>query len=276
VKKILAVLDGSKKNEAVQKYAIQLAKSLNCSLLGLAVLDVPWITASQPEPLGGSSFKLQRDEILIHNTEEHIKTLFQNFKNACEKENVAYEARETQGFPSLEIEDCLHECDALIIGNTTDFHFDLDKDTDWAVKHVIRSSARPTFVIPELSSTPQKILAAYDGHQQSSKALHLFFLLGLAEGKEITILTIQTDKAAAEKIAQKALKLCQLYNVKASIQTVITDDAPENVILDTAKNEGSNLIVMGAFSNNMLKEAIFGSCTKYLMKKSLIPLFVFH
>src|SRR5215510_15202139 len=103
LKKILLVLDSSKPGIMAQEYAIKLAKQFKSSLTGLGVLDTPWITAAQPEPLGGAAFKIHRDDVVLRQSQEHIEFLLNDFKKDCQTGSIVFQALETEGFPAVEI-----------------------------------------------------------------------------------------------------------------------------------------------------------------------------
>ncbi|ARN84016.1 universal stress protein [Candidatus Nucleicultrix amoebiphila] len=276
MKKILVVLDASEIGQATQQYAIDLAKQFSTPLTGLAILDTPWITASQPEPLGGASFKMVRDDVLIEKSHAHLKEQMDLFKNRCAREKVNSIVLEASGFPETEIERLSYEHDLIVIGRTTDFHFELDDDSDLTVKHVVRDNPRPIITIPGKSSLGNKVLVAYDGSLQTARALHMFLLLGLGIDKELSILTISPTKEQAEEIGKKAKSISELYGAQVRLISVASDEKPEEIILKESQNNDYSLIVMGAFHKTIITEALFGSCTRNIMKRSNLPLFIHH
>ena len=77
IQRILLVLDSSEPGIQAQHYALKLAKSSKAFVTGVGILDTPWITAAQPEPLGGSAFKLQRDDAVIEQSHDHLQSLIE-------------------------------------------------------------------------------------------------------------------------------------------------------------------------------------------------------
>jgi nucleotide-binding universal stress UspA family protein len=49
-----------------------------------------------------------------------------------------------------------------------------------------------------------------------------------------------------------------------------------SVILSEAKRLHAGLIVMGAYGQPLIKETVFGSVTARVLKKSNLPLFLYH
>ncbi len=276
LKKILLVLDGSAAGIAARNYAFQLSENKGAGMTAIGVLDTPWITAAQPEPIGGASFKLQRDEAMIEHTQEHVVHLLEDFAKEAKKRKVEVESVEAEGFPTTEIERLSHEHDLIVIGKTTDFHFDLDEDADVTVRHVARDNPRPLLIVPENPVVDGKVLVALDHSLQSSRALHMFLLLGLGVGRDIEVLSIHDDEELAQIIAQRGVRMCAVHGIKAEARTIRAAGNRGETILKEASDAGASLLVMGGFSHSLLKELFFGSCTKKLMEQTQIPLFLHH
>lgn len=276
IKRILLVLDASQPGIRTQQYAIEMAQKYGAHITGLAILDTPWITAAQPEPLGGPAFKIHRDDMVIRQSQEHIDFLVDEFKKICEKEKLSYEAIEAEGFPAVEVERLAHEHDVICIGKTTDFHFDLDDDSDITVKHIARDNPRPLILVPSEYAATDKVMVAYDGSLQVARSLHMFLLLGMAKGKEIHIVSGHKIKDKAEVVARRAVAMCEAYGVKAVYHPIELDGSVADALLETLKEINASMLVMGGFSHNILHEAIFGSCTKTLMRTSPVPVFLHH
>jgi len=277
MKRILLALDSSKPGIAAQEYAIDMAKRFNATLTGIAVLDTPWITAAQPEPLGGSAFKMHRDDMVIRQSKEHLDFLLDEFRAACTKAKINFETRETEGFPALEIEYLSHEHDIIVIGRVTDFHFELDDDSDITVRHIARDNPRPILLVPEtVGKTSKRIMVAFDGSMQASRSLQLFLLLGLADKAELHVVAGHKYLDKAEILAKRALTLCEAYGVKTVQHPFQMTGSAAESLMKHAQDLDVSMMVIGGFSHTVLHEAFFGSCTKTLMRKSPVPLFMHH
>ena len=276
IRRILLALDNSEPGIKAQGYAIELAKKHKAAITGLGILDTPWITASQPEPLGGGAFKIQRDDAVIEQSYDHVTFLMGEFQSACEKAGVKHQAFEADGFPALEIEKLAHEHDIIVIGKTTDFHFELDDDSDLTVKHLARDNARPILTIPTNVPETNNVLVAFDGSLQSSRAIHMFVLLGLAKDKKIHILSIDKDKDIAEVNATRAHNLFSAHGIESTTEGLEKTGSTAEQIINKTKELDVSMMVMGGFSHTAIREAIFGSNTKSIMKNCNFPLFLHH
>lgn len=277
IKKVLVVLDNSKPGLMAQKYAIKLTASNNASLTGLAILDTPWITAAQPEPLGGAAFKVHRDDVVLRQSQEHVEYLLAEFKKDADGAKLDFQGVEAEGFPAVEIEKLAHEHDIIVIGKTTDLHFELDEDTDITVKHIARDNPRPLILVPETIPETKGIMIAYDGSLQASRSLHMFLLLGLAKGHDVHIVSGDKNLDKAAVVAKRAMRMCEAHGVKATYHPLeMHAGSVAEHLLDKVKELKVSMLVMGGFSHTLIHETFFGSCTKTLMKNSPVPLFMFH
>ena len=277
IKKILVVLDNSKPGLTAQKYAMDMALKYKAILTGLTILDTPWITAAQPEPLGGSAFKVHRDDVVLRQSQDHIDYLLAEFKKDALEAQLDFQGVEAEGFPAIEIEKLSHENDIIIIGKTTDFHFELEEDTDITVKHIARDNPRPLILIPETIPTSQRIMVAYDGSLQASRSLHMFLLLGLAKSHEIHIVCSHKIVDKAEVVGKRAVRMCEAHGVKATFHPLeMPSGSTADHLLDKVKELDVSMLVMGGFSHTLIHETLFGSCTKALMRNTIVPLFMFH
>ncbi len=276
LKKILVVLDGSKTSVGAKTYAVNLAKQLKAKLTGVGVIDTPWITAAQPEPLGGAAYKIHRDEEVIRQTHNRIETMLDEFKGLCARGQVACDTSELEGFPATEIESLSQEHDLIVIGKTTEFHFDLDVESDLTVKHIIRDNPRPIIVITSPDIEDKTVLIAYDGSLQAARSLHMYLLLGLGQDKNVHVISIARKQKDADEIAQRAQNMCESHDIKVAAEGIVSTKPPEEVIKKKSKEINAGMIVMGAFGHKGLRELFFGSCTEHMMKKSTVPLFIHH
>ena len=276
LKRLLVVIDGSKAGIAARNLAVQLANEKKASLTGMTVLDTPWITAAQPEPLGGAAYKLHRDDEMIRQSQNHAEFVLNEFKKSCLTKQVPCEAIEVEGFPASEIEYLSHEHDLILIGQTTDFHYELEEETDIIVKHVAHDNPRPLIIVPPHDIQSRSILIAYDGTIQSARALHIFLLLGLSEGREVHIVSVDKHKEDADRLASQAMRMCKVYGIDAQIHGVVTRSDPSKVILKKIEDLNIGMVVMGAFGHASIREVFFGTTTSNLMKKCKVPLFLHH
>ena len=215
--------------------------------------------------------------MVLRQSQEHVEYLLAEFKKDSQAAHIEFQGVEAEGFPAVEIEKLAHEHDIIVIGKTTDFHFELDEDTDITVKHIARDNPRPLILIPETIPTSKRVMVAYDGSFQASRSLHMFLLLGLAKGHEVHIVSSHKLIDKATVVAKRAVRMCEAHGIKAIHHpfTISSGSVAEH-LLDKVKELDVSMLVMGGFSHTLIHETFFGSCTKTLMRNTTVPLFIFH
>ncbi len=140
---------------------------------------------------------------------------------------------------------------------------------------VTRLAARPIVFISSEYRQIRRILIAYDGSVEATKAIKVVTEIGGTRPKfSITLLTVSSDAGKAREIMAEGEEYLKPYGMK--VETVTSSGKQGKTILEVARKMDANLIVMGAFGSNRLKDLIFGSTTEFLLSSSEIPLLVCH
>src|SRR5438477_6809185 len=94
---ILVCLEGSPSGVRAREVAIDVARRLEAALVGLAIVDEPDIHAREATGIGGSSYKQQRDEVLLEDAQAQAKALLEAFTESCRAAGVPASALERRG-----------------------------------------------------------------------------------------------------------------------------------------------------------------------------------
>lgn len=140
-----------------------------------------------------------------------------------------------------------------------------------------------------------RILIATDGSELSDRAVDQGLALAKAVGAKVTLLRVTSQPAPivyegimvalpVDEITQEIAKGVEKYFVtlrsKASAlgvdaETVqIENDFPWQVIIDTARDKGADLIVMASHGRRGLSAVLLGSETQKVLTHSTIPVLV--
>jgi nucleotide-binding universal stress UspA family protein len=130
--------------------------------------------------------------------------------------------------------------------------------------------------VPESPREGRGILVAYDGSPQADRALQALQALGLHGEDEVRVLSVQADKAAAERLAQPAVDFLRLHGVRAAPRAVGSRMSVDKIIIAHVQEAQPHLLVMGAYGRSMWQEIIFGSTTTRVLEASPVPLFLCH
>lgn len=277
IKSIVVALDGTDSSRTAQDLALDIAKDRGTALVGVGVLDVPWITAPRATPLGAGAYKTHRDEVLLEKGRAQIKQRLADFHARCAREGAVSREIGAEGVPHELIEREADRHDLIIVGRDTNFHGVQSPDIGDTVERLLHDNPRPVLVVPAEHPPGQKVVVAYDGSMQSSRAMHMFVLLGLTRDREVHVVSVDENEGKALDLASRACGLFEAHEIAVQSHGIKTTAHPADVLLGELDGLDAGMLVMGAFSHHGLVHRMFvGSATRRLLHRCPVPLFVHH
>ena len=264
-------ISGTRFSQAAAAHAIELAKKYRASLLGVAILDVAALCPPESVPLGAGAFKQERDEAVLERAREEVDRLLAQFARNCAAAGVACRTMKLEGDPAEALVVESQRVDLLVVGKK---HLKEEgwEETSHTLRSILHHAARPVVCVPEKPTGGGCALVAFDGSLQSARTLQLFVASGMAAGRELHLLTIADDAPAA---AERGLEFLHVHGLQVDSH-LEEGDHPAGQILQTAARIDAGLIVMGAYGQPRIREFIFGSVTKAVLRDTSIPLFLYH
>ena len=135
-----------------------------------------------------------------------------------------------------------------------------------------------------MSNLCKKILVPIDGSDQAKKAFEEAVHFALTQNSELTILTVVADylrydfgelnlrsKYQNSTAYEELLRQYQLFAQQAGVKEVslkIKQGDPRKEILNVAKEEKSDLIIMGSTGKGMIDRLLIGSVSEFIMNHS--------
>ncbi len=113
-----------------------------------------------------------------------------------------------------------------------------------------------------LSTFAQNLVEQYISHSNSEE-LH---------SKARETVTAQIKKRIELLCTKECNKATSCENAVSAIHVI--EGYPDQVILDVAKDNSADLIVMGAYSHNVLSEMMMGSTTRKVLNRASQPVLV--
>ena len=149
-------------------------------------------------------------------------------------------------------------------------------------ERVALEAGRPVLVIPyagKFTVLGRRILVAWNGSAQSARAVK-DALPFLQRAERVTILMINPDRFRKGESDRPGLHLAahlRRHAVKTEVREFAIDDiSVDQVILSQACDEGSDLIVMGAYGHSRAREIVLGGATRALFKHMTTPILMSH
>jgi nucleotide-binding universal stress UspA family protein len=277
-KSLLIGLEGSGGTDRATSLAIEIAQAQAASLVGLAIIDVPDITAGAAMGIGGSSFKQDRDRTLILDAHQRAGEFEQLFLERCARASIPARVLEVTGEPAETILTELEHHDLCLLGRDANFRFETEASDSRTWDVVLHRASKPVIVVPDDNPPPsgRAVVLAYDGSLAADRALRAFKGSGLAKGRELHVVTINASGAVGWEIASEAVDTLRRMGCEAQLHNVVSVLPLADAMLQTATRLGADLIVMGAFAHSRMRHLFRGSMTHQLVEKTTIPLFLTH
>ena len=270
-------IDPSAVGEARAAYAVRLASRHGSHLIGIFVVPMGWDGSSSESFVRGADAIRQLIEHHTTNEAATTQAASQSFSQVSTRESISSEFRFLRHGEANEgvALNALHS-DLVIVGGPQ-----LDGlPRDWSAETLLLATGVPVLLLPEHWSGPvaEHIVVAWNASREAKRAVAdaLPLLVGAAS---VTILVVDPQKNSRhgeEPGADVALYLSR-HGAKVAVAQVQSNGQPTaNVILDFAKRNGDDLIVVGAYSHARTAEMIFGGVTRSLLRDSGIPLLIAH
>jgi nucleotide-binding universal stress UspA family protein len=98
----------------------------------------------------------------------------------------------------------------------------------------------------------------------------------LAKAESVRVLTIGPDRSDHLPGAEISTYLAR-HGIKVESATIPgSDEKVGSVILADADEQGSDLIVMGAYGHHRLRELVFGGTTRHVIYHATLPVLMMH
>jgi nucleotide-binding universal stress UspA family protein len=273
IKSILLAVDGSAFTEPVLHYGIELSKKFQAYLRVLTVIDIrifEWAVAIGVEGFApiipSSGYQEESQKILDQKAEEVLKKT----EILLKSEKVDYILEKESGNPVDLICEKAKLADMIILGARGEFAKWSDKMLGATLEAITRLSIKPVFISPKEFKPIEKIMLAYDGSENSNKALGLAAFFASKLSLPLFLLNVNDSEDAATKIVQEARDYLGPHHIQ-NIEQKITAGEPTEQIINIGKEEKIDLIIMGSYGHSRIREAILGSTTVQTMRKATSP-----
>jgi len=278
IKNILIPTDGSASSLTAQDFGIYVAGKLDAALIGLYVLDVNLIQGPMLTDISGSAGMPPCEgffddiEASLH---EKADRILKEFQERCKKSGVNAEVKKITGKISQVIIEEARNADLILMAKKGE-HFHLKEGglLGSIAEDVVHNSGKPVLITPEAFLEIESMGLAYDGSHSASKALKLSLELSKQAVWPLTVVIITSDAKKAAALSEQV----EGMNQKDPDEPPMADCAIINLsgketdeIINFIREGAVELMVMGAYGHNRLRELLLGSTTSHVIRKSPIP-----
>jgi len=258
-------------DDAGQEARLQVALDITRALDGhLQCLDVSMLPAAVDGPYDGIG-----TAVLLQNecAREYANKLA--LEKRLEHEDVRWSWSDATG----PVADCVRDAAAfadLIVLNRKLDSFPYPDMRDIAAEIIVKSG-KPILAVPDETRTfpvSGRALIAWDGSRRTAAAVQAAIpLLKLAS----SVVLLEIDDGTIETPAEEAAAYLAKYDIHARVvRDFALSNPTRDILLVGISVQRADYLVMGAYSRARTTEAIFGGCTRAMLTRSPVPIFLAH
>lgn len=272
IKSILLPIDGSAYTDAQVKHCIQLAKAFQAKVKVVSIVDIrifEWAAAMGADgfvPVAQTTVYQQESRKILNAKAEAV---LDKGATILAKAGIEFETEKIDGPPADIINEFSHLVDLLIMGTRGEFAKWKRHLVGSTLDAVIRQCNKPIFMTQQHYEKVSRIIFAYDGSSKSNKALQLTGEAAAKLAVPLVILSVHHNEQIRNKFLQEAQTYLEPYKIEVELLGVSGN--PEKEIIGRSEENKCNLIIMGAFRHSRIREAILGSTTEHVIRKTNIP-----
>jgi len=274
IQNILIPTDGSDYGKTAIAYGVYFARKLNAQLTGLHVVDIRLIRGPVFTDISGSIGLPPYQEflpVIESGLDAKADAILQDFRGQCEAAGVHPETKKVTGMiDETIIEEGRKCCDWILLAQRGEhFHIEGGAILGSTAQSVVRRSGKPVLVTPEHFREIKSMAIAYDGSAPAHKALKLAAELSKQAAWPLFVVMVAADRTSGENISKKAEAVLAAFKIDSA--AMILTGKEDKALLKFIREGTVELLVMGAYDHNRLRELLVGSTTSTVIRKSTIP-----
>lgn len=273
IKKILVPLDGLVQSNTAIKYGIYIAKKLDAVIGGLHVLDINLFQGPLFTDMSGA-VSMPYDgfiDALEKPLQERADLIINNFQEQCRKAGLKSEAKKVIGKISETIITEAQNFDLVVMARKGEhLHFKEGGLLGSVAESVVRHSSKPVMITPDDYREIESMGIAYDGSPSAQKALALSFVLSKQASWPVTAVIITEDMEKSSQLTRQIDEEAQKQEIDC--EPIVLPGKEGTEILNFINEDAVELMVMGAYGHNRLRQLLLGSTTSQVIQKSHIPI----
>lgn len=275
---VLACIDGSSYAPAVCDAAAWAALRLDAPLKFLHVLkrkqEIPATDLSGSIGLGARESLLEElatlDEMRGKLAQERGRQLLAKARERAHEAGIA-EPGGMQRHGGLvetltELEDGMR---LLVLGQRGEAAAVASEHLGSHLERVVRAIHRPILVSTAEFRNPQQVMLAFDGSATTCKGVDMVAASPLFRGLPCHLVMAGADTVENRAKLERARQSLEAAGFEAP--SAILPGEPENVLSQYQRENGIDLMIMGAYGHSRIRQLLIGSTTTTMLRQSRIP-----
>lgn len=137
------------------------------------------------------------------------------------------------------------------------------------LERVVRATHKPVFVASRAFTPVERFVIAYDGGASAGRAVECVAGSAMLKGLPCTLLSVGADTAENRSRLDAPARI--LRDAGYTVETLLLQGDPDEVIGARVESEHEGLLVMGAYGHSRIRSLVIGSTTSAMVRRCKIP-----
>ncbi len=267
---ILVATDGSEAAAAAENYGASLAARLRARLLGVSVVEERWVRGPQEDGLGVTPPPM--DELAAY-FKNRADAACRRLAERARAEGIEATCETVQGIADDRVVERAQQADLLVVGRDGQGAAHRSGLIGSTVNGILRKTPKSAVVVPPGAPTSGPILLAFDGSPGSRIGAKLSVFLATRLGEPVHVFVDSKDKGRAVARFEEVRGLVGSLPVPVR-EISSTLGRPDVKIVDSAREVGAGMIVLGAYGRNRITDYFLGSNSAAVVRTSPVAVLV--
>lgn len=276
--RILVPLDGSFGSTAAGEVALDLARTFDSVLVALHVVDVRVIEGPLLETIGAAWGDMPlpvRQAGVAQSLEARGRAILDDFEQRAREAGCSVETMIEVGVVADTIAERARAVDLVVMGRRGEYAAFGQHPLGSSVHAVVRRAPKPVLVCPTGPAPLSRPLVAYDGSDHATRALEIAVAYAERRGVPLHVVAVRPDAGASRALLDEAAAYARGHGLDPVLHPREAVEVAETV-LETARETGADLLVMGASGKGRLRELLLGSTTETILARFDHPVLLYR
>lgn len=277
--KVLACVDQSQYADHVADYAAWAARRLNAPLEFLHVIDRSETKTSGKDHSGAIGLDAQEklldqlsgeDEARTRDARERGRIFLNRLRERAVAAGVKYvDVRQRFGVLTETLAEQEENVQLVVLGRRGEAAEATQRDLGRNVERIVRALHRPILTVTDGFTEPKRVMIAFDGGIVTRRGVEMVSVSPLFKG--LPIFLLMAGKPMASGRLQLEWASATLVAAGFEVTSALNPGDAETMMSHSVKEQGIDVLVMGAYGHSPLRSLLVGSKTTDLLRSSSIP-----